>query len=118
MTTTTNHANHLRANKNQSEESLRDTKNELNAQRNLNNKSRGELETIRKGGDRLSVFGSWMPKLVAEIKKNKRFKTPPIGPIGAYINLKQNVPKEVALQVEGELGQIVYSFLVETAQDQ
>lgn len=68
--------------------------------------------------NRPSIFGRWTSKLLEMIKNNRRFQSQPIGPLGAYINLKPNLPKELAMLVEGELGQLVYQFLVQSVEDE
>jgi len=66
----------------------------------------------------LAAFGNWMPQVVAEIRKNKKFRFPPIGPLGAHINVKESTSEQIARAIEGELGGLMTSFLVGNSQDQ
>ena len=46
--------------------------------------------------DKIAAFGSHMPRIVAEIGKSKKFRYPPVGPIGAYINVTEGTPENIA----------------------
>lgn len=79
----------------------------------------GQLANYRRQGDnKLIKFGDKMPRLVAEIEKNKqKFKQKPIGPLGAHIELQPNVSEAQAKAVEHEIGVLLRSFLVDNFED-
>lgn len=67
--------------------------------------------------DRYRLFGQEIPRLVAEVNKAHQrgeFKEKPRGPIGAYIDLKD---QQWALGIEKALGGILYSWCVDNHQD-
>jgi len=83
------------------------------------NKTRAELKGMREGGqDKLAAFGNWMPKLVAEVRKNKKFKKLPIGPLGSLIKITENTDKALARAVEHELSGLLTAFLCDSSADQ
>jgi structural maintenance of chromosomes protein 6 len=64
---------------------------------------------------RLSVFHNSMPNVVAEIQRQKsRFRDPPIGPLGAYIKIRD---EKWANIVEVLVGRNLNGFLVTNEQD-
>ena len=71
-----------------------------------------------KQGQKFAVFGTWMPGLVREVHKSKRFLHIPIGPLGEHITLKQGCSEELARAVEGELGHLLSAFLCDNTADE
>ena len=76
-----------------------------------------ELESGEK--NKLASFGPHMLRILAEIERNKRrFTKMPIGPLGAHIKVNEGVPDSVVTILEGELGNIISAFVVDTNADQ
>ena len=70
------------------------------------------------GENRLVLFGDSMPRIVADIHKNKRsFHKLPIGPLGMEIQLKPNVSKKKAVLIEHEVGTLFSAFIVDNFDD-
>jgi len=117
--TSGNHLNHLRANCREVEEKVMQLKADKQRERGKASKTQQDLEALKKGGkNKLAAFGNWMPKVVAEISKHRKFRSPPIGPLGAHINVKEGTPENIARAIEGELGGLMNAFLVSCSQDQ
>lgn len=76
---------------------------------------REQMHQIQDETDNLAVYGSHMPKFVQTLERNKgRFSTPPLGPIGRYLEVPDERYKSVVEQlVSSQLG----SFIVNTAKD-
>jgi len=71
------------------------------------------LENVSKNAN--NRFGEWVPKLLDVIKKNeKKFSRPPIGPVGANVQLKQS---KWGLCVEECCGREFEKFLVHSPED-
>eukprot|EP00092_Neocalanus_flemingeri_P032878 GFUD01035757.1.p1 GENE.GFUD01035757.1~~GFUD01035757.1.p1 ORF type:complete len:1072 (-),score=401.60 GFUD01035757.1:161-3376(-) len=117
--TSSNHLNHLQANSRETEVRVMQLKADKQREWGKAMKTQQELEALKKGGkNKLAAFGPWMPKVVTEINKNKKFRSPPIGPLGAHINVKEGTSENIAKAIEGELGGLMHSFLVSCSQDQ
>ena len=82
-------------------------------------RTKKELDKLRRSGqDRIAALGPNMPRIVAEINRNNRFRAKPIGPIGKYINIKKGTKPEVSRAIEHEIGGLMTSFLVTCSDDQ
>lgn len=119
MNTSTNHLQHLKSNTHGLEEELKLIRYKI---RSLDVKIKSNSDEIREleTGERnkLAAFAPWMPKLVAEIEKNKnRFIKKPIGPLGAYITIKEGIPKNEISVIETILGRLAITFCCDSHQD-
>lgn len=120
MTSSSNHLQHLRNNTHELEDQLKNLTYQV---RSLDMKIKTNTDEIREleTGERnkLAAFGQWMPKLVAEIERNaNRFIKKPIGPLGAFITIKEGVPKNEISIIETILGRLANSFCCDSHQDQ
>ena len=85
---------------------------------NINSLQRQMQNVKDQGENRLVLFGESMPRIVAEIHKNKgRFHKLPIGPLGMDIQLKPNVSKEKGVLIEHEIGSLFNAFIVDNFDD-
>jgi len=117
--TSSNHLEHLRANCREIDAKVMQLKADKQKEKGKAMKTQQELQALKNSGkDKLAAFGSMMPKVVAEIRKNKKFRAPPIGPLGAHINVKEGTPENVARAIEAELGGLMGAFMVSSSQDQ
>ena len=68
--------------------------------------------------DKLDLFGTDTRRVIKSINENiKKFKTKPIGPLGAEIKLKEDISPEVAAIIESELFDILGAFIVDNFDD-
>jgi len=119
LETSSNHVNHLRANTREVDQSIMQLKADKQREKGKAMKTQQELNALKSAGkNKLAAFGAHMPKIAAEISKSKKFQYPPIGPMGAYINVKEGTPETIARAIEGELAGLMFSFLVGSNQDQ
>jgi len=117
--TSTNHLKHLNANTSEIDQKLFQMKADLTKENGKVSKIQQDLKDLMNSGkNKLAAFSSYMPNLVSEISRNKRFKCPPIGPLGAYINVREDTPENIARAIEAELGGLMLSFLVSCSEDQ
>jgi len=120
LETSSNHLTHLRANTRDVDQSIMQLKADKQREKGKAMKIQQELRALKGAGkNKLAAFGAEMPKIVAEISKNRnKFQYPPIGPLGAHINVKEGTPETIARAIEGELAGLVFSFIVGCSQDQ
>ncbi|KAK9693598.1 Structural maintenance of chromosomes protein 6, partial [Basidiobolus ranarum] len=64
--------------------------------------------------NRLKAFGSMMPEILKEVEREGRWKSKPVGPIGAYTKLRKS---EWADTMESLVGNLLDCFIVEYHQD-
>ena len=119
VATTENHVEHLAANLQEVGHQVGVDQRQLQHERQQAATARHEVEDLERGSqDKLAAFGLWMPRLVAEIKKNRRFGKMPIGPIGNYINIAPGVSEEETGLVENHLKNYLSAFCVDSNKDQ
>ena len=88
---------------------IKDKKNYVN---NLDN----QLKQMSASKDSSAVFGSLVPKILEEIKRERGFRDAVIGPLGSYIQLNER-GEQFAGPVEKMLGSINTVFLCRTFED-
>ncbi len=82
--------------------------------RSLESQLKGLTES---GGGNAAVYGQPVARALREIEKNKRrFKEPPIGPIGMHVKVKQG-KEEWAAAAENAIGNILHHFIVTSHED-
>jgi len=115
-----NHLLHLKANNRQTEDSVSAARYAATGTGQKLKTLKSELNSLKLGEkNKLIKFGDWMPPLVEEIKRQQhKFSKVPIGPLGAYINLKENLSSEVASILEVEVSGLINAFCVDSSQDQ
>ena len=117
--TSGNHLDNLKTERREAEHSATNAKYEYQSMQNKVNNLKKELHDLESGEkNKLRAFGAWMPGLVEEINRCKKFKVKPIGPLGAHITLSDNVPNDVSAIIEGELGGLLSAFCVNSNSDQ
>jgi len=117
--TSTNHAKHLRSNHRDVEFRLNELKGEVTKERGAVNRSKEQLKVMKEAGeDKLAAFGNWMPRVIAEINRSRKFSKKPIGPLGVHVKIRENVSKDLAKAVEIEIGGLLNSFLCDNNADQ
>jgi len=117
--TSSNHARHLRGNLRDIELRINESKGEAQKHRGAVNRTREQLKAMKESGqDKLAAFGNWMPRLVSDISKSRKFTKKPIGPLGVHIKIKENVSKDIAKAVENEVAGLLNSFLCDNSADQ
>ena len=73
---------------------------------------------MEKGGEKLDAYGENVCKLVMEINNNLgKFSRKPVGPIGLEVSFKKGLSQEDKYVVEGELGSLLTSFIVDNFKD-
>ncbi|CAM9332422.1 unnamed protein product, partial [Ectocarpus fasciculatus] len=114
------------------EESLFELRRVVNQAKGKADKAKAELQTCDKDVrsrqaeanrlqtetfNPLSALGGHMPGLVRRISQNAdKFQSPPVGPIGASIELKEEY-KEFRVCIEGHLSRSLNNFVVSCHQD-
>ena len=119
--TTENHLEHIRANLRDTEERAMDLRAEKEREAGSSRKIKQNLENLsRSGQNRLAAFADWMPRVVEEIKRSRKFQVQPIGPLGAYLKVKDGTSENVIRTLDHELTSkgLFNSFLVDRHQDQ
>lgn len=117
--TSSNHLRHLQANQRDLDNHVMQLKGDLQKERGKVLNTTNNLKELKQGGQsKLAAFGNYMPRLVEEIKKSKKFKKQPIGPLGAHINIIENTDQELARAVEHEVSGLLTSFLCDNSNDQ
>ena len=118
ISTSENHLRHLMANQRMSDQKVMELKARRHREAGISAGIQNEITNLsRAGKTRLSAFGHYMENLVNEIKRSKRFRQPPIGPLGAYIKLKDGTPQDVQGYLESETYGIMTSFLASCLED-
>jgi len=114
-----NHLTHLKSNKREADHNAANAKHELTSKNSRIGALTKEIRDLQSGEQsKLNAFGPHMSKLVNEINRCNKFEKKPIGPLGALITLKDNVPKETATVVEGEIGGLLSAFCCNSNRDQ
>ena len=113
------HISNIDVNIQQSKSQLSQHRNEINILKNKINQKNNEIKSVQRNkNDKISVFGDEILKLVRAIRDSSReFKKPPIGPIGAFMTLKENIDASDAFLVEYETNNFLKSFIVDNFQD-
>jgi len=108
----------VRENMREAELALQRKEGELQTLRGLVDSSEREVQALKATGNhRLAAFGAQMPKIVEEIRKCKEFTKPPIGPLGAHINMVDGADEQLTRAVEAVLGELVSCFLCDNSAD-
>ena len=117
--TSANHLTHLNADKRSKEHAAQNAKCEANSLKVKIQQRKKDISRLESGEkNKLAAFGEFMPRLVDEIQRCKKFNKKPIGPIGAFISLKENLPEEMNAVLEGELGGMMWAFCCNSSKDQ
>lgn len=117
--TSGNHLTHLNADKRSKEDAAQNAKWEANSLKVKIQQRKKDIYRLESGEkNKLAAFGEFMPRLVNEIQKSKKFNKKPIGPFGAFISLKENLPEEMNAVLEGELGSMMMAFCCDSSKDQ
>ena len=117
--TSGNHLNHLKSDKRTTEQAAANAKYEINSKNVKIEKLKDDLRSLESGEkNKLKTYGEFMPRLVSEIQNCRKFEKKPIGPLGAHIVLKDNLPKEMSAVIEGELGGMMTAFCCNSNRDQ
>ena len=119
LTTTQTHIGNLKHTLDAANQKGREITAELQATKsNLIALQRQMKQIQEQGENRLVLFGENMPRIVADLHKNKgKFKSFPIGPLGMEIQLKPNVSKQKAMLIEHEIGGYLNAFIVDNFDD-
>jgi chromosome segregation ATPase len=119
LATTANHVDHLAASLQEKSQAVGQDQRQAQHEGQKAAAIRKEVEQLQRGNrDKLAAFGAWMPRLVAEINKSKRFTKKPIGPMGSYINIASDVTEAEAGLVENHLKNYLTAFCVDNNKDQ
>jgi len=120
LETSSNHLQHLKADKRAAEEAADNARYAVTGKRQKLQQIKNELSGLQQGEkNKLKMFGDWMPRLVTEINRKKaRFNKMPIGPLGAHFTLKENTSNETSRVIETELGVLIKAFCVDSNKDQ
>jgi chromosome segregation ATPase len=119
LATTANHVDHLAASLQEKSQAAGQDQRQAQHEGQKAAAIRKEVEQLQRGNrDKLAAFGAWMPRLVAEINKSKRFTKKPIGPMGSYINIASDVTEAEAGLVENHLKGLLTTFCVDNNKDQ
>lgn len=104
------------------QEQITDLEEKLYSMRNSRDKisrtvsmHREQMRQIENETDNLAVYGAHIPRFVKALERNKaRFSTPPLGPIGRFIEVPETRYKGV---IERLIGGSLGSFIVNTPRD-
>ena len=119
VSTTENHLNHLNANARDSENTIMELKASKQRETGLSNKIQNEISNLRnRGQSKFAVFGHDIERVVTEIQRCKKFRSPPIGPLGVRIKVKQGTPENIVKAIDHEMRTVLTSFLVTCGEDQ
>ena len=118
ISTNENHLRHLQANQRSSEMRVNELKARRHKEAGVTAGIHNDITSVSRAGQhRLSSFGNYMVDLDNEIKKSKGFRQRPIGPLGAFIKLKEGTHQDVQKFLENETKGIITSFLVSCHED-
>ena len=118
IATSENHLRHLQANQRSAETKIMEIKAKRHQEAGNTARIQNEITALNRAGqNKLNAFGNYMVNLVNEIKKSKRFRQKPIGPLGLFIKLKEGTPQDVQKCLEHETSGIMTSFLVSCNED-
>ena len=118
ISTSENHLRHLQANERSANQRIMDIKARKVREAGATAAIQNEITTLsRAGRNKLGAFGNYMQNLDNEIKRSKRFRQKPIGPLGAFIKLKEGTSQDIQKCLENETSGIMTSFLVSCNED-
>jgi hypothetical protein len=69
----------------------------------------------------LTQFGRNVPKILQAIERETRFRRKPIGPLGSFVSMNENVPgggKKWAIAISAVIGGALGTFTVDNFSDQ
>ena len=119
VSTTENHLNHLNANSRDSENTIMELKAAKQRETGHSNKIQNELNNLRtRGQSKFAVFGRDIERVVNEIQRSNKFRSPPIGPLGVHTKVKQGTPENIVKAIDHEMRSVLTSFLVTCSEDQ